>query len=138
MEAGLKPIVCCGLDLSMWDYVKTGLQEAFLLDVGRMSMDDVKDALENKEMQLWGIHNGKLLAVMVTQIVNYPQLRALKVVAVYGTDMDEWLDVLIKTIEEYGGENGCHLLEFTGRKGWEKTLSKLGWGNTQIMMSRSI
>jgi len=131
-------MICCGLDLRYWEDVKEPLQKAFLLDEGRMSINDVKDALEAQRMQLWGIHDGTLRAVMITQIINYQQLRALSVVAVAGKEMDTWLDVLIKAIEEYGAENGCHILEFTGRKGWEKVLTKLGWGNTQIRMTRSI
>lgn len=131
-------MICCGLDLKYWDDVKYSLQEAFENDYGRMSINDIKDAIECHKMQMWGIHDGILRAVMITEIIDYPQLRSLRVVAVAGKEMDTWLDVLLVTIEQYGAENSAHILEFTGRKGWEKVLTKHGWGNTQIVMSRTI
>jgi hypothetical protein len=131
-------LVCCGLDLEFWDDVKDALQEAFDSDYGRISLDDVKDALEAQEMQLWGLHDGVLRAVMVTKISVYPQLKAVRIIAVAGNDMELWLDTLIDTVSQWGAEKGAHVVEFVGRKGWERVLSKKGFGDTQVFMTRPI
>lgn len=131
-------LVCCGLDLKYWDDIKESLQEAFTSDCGRLSMQDVKDAVKAQEMQLWGLHDGILRAVMVTQIINYPQLRAVRIIAVAGKDMELWLDTLIETVGAWGAENGAHVVEFVGRRGWEKVLTPKGFGHTQVFMTKTI
>jgi hypothetical protein len=133
-----RELVCVGLDLKFWDEIKTSLQEAFNRDLGRISIQDVKDAVEAQEMQLWGLHDGVLRAVMVTKIVNYPQLRAVRIIAVAGRDMDMWLDKLIETVGQWGAEQGAHVVEFVGRKGWEKVLTSKGFGHTQVFMTKTI
>jgi hypothetical protein len=133
-----RKLVCVGLDLKYWDDVKESLESALKLDAGRMTLTDIKDAVEDQQMQLWGLHDGILRAVMVTELINYPQMRVVRIVAVGGRDMDMWLDTLIKTIEQWGAENGAHAMEFVGRMGWQKALSKKGWINPQIMMTRMI
>jgi hypothetical protein len=133
-----RELVCVGLDLRFWDDVKDALQEAFKGDCGRISIQDVKDALEAQEMQLWGLHDGVLRAVMVTEIINYPQLRAVRVIAVSGTEMEMWLDTLIDTVSQWGAEQGAHVVEFVGREGWKRVLSNKGFGHTQVLMTKPI
>lgn len=129
---------CVGLDLKYWDNVKESIATALKLDGGRISINDIKDAVEDKEMQLWALHDGELKAVMVTEIVDYKQLRAIRIVTVSGHSMDSWLDVLIDTVSRWGAEKGAHVIEFVGRKGWEKTLTKKGFGDTQVFMTKQI
>ena len=131
-------MICVGLDLKFWDDVKESIQSALKLDAGRMTLDDIKEALDERKMQLWGLHDGILRAVMVTEIINYPQMRVVRIIAVGGRDMDMWLDKLIETIEQWGAEQGAQAMEFVGRLGWQKVLSQKGWINPQIMMTRMI
>jgi hypothetical protein len=75
---------------------------------------------------------------MVTKISVYPQLKAVRIIAVAGNDMELWLDTLIDTVSQWGAEKGAHVVEFVGRKGWERVLSKKGFGDTQVFMTRPI
>lgn len=131
-------MICCALDMKFWPDVQEAIAEAFHGNFNKLSMRDVKEAIEAQKMQLWGIHDGILRAVMVTEMVDYPQARSVRVITLTGKESEQWLDVLIKTLEEWGGENGAHQIEFVGRKGWEKVLSKHGFGNPQISMSKTI
>jgi hypothetical protein len=131
-------MICCGLDLKFWDQVEPSIQEALFLDAGRISTKDIKDAIQAQEMQLWGIHDGILRAVVVTEMVDYKQMRVVRFITCTGRDMDTWLDLLIDTVSQWGAEQGAHALEFVGRKGWEKTLGKRGFGNTQVFMTKII
>ena len=130
-------MICCALDMKFWPEVKPLIEEALLGD-DRLTIEEIKKELDENTMQLWGIHDGILRAVMVTTMVDYLNVRAVRVVTVTGKDCEQWLDVLIHTISEWGGEHGAHILEFTGRKGWEKVLTKYGWGDTRISMSKTI
>jgi hypothetical protein len=117
-------MICCALDMKFWPDVQEAIAEAFHGNFDKLSMQDVKD--------------GILRAVMVTEMVDYPQSRAVRVLTLTGRECEQWLDVLIKTLEEWGGENGAHQIEFTGRMGWKKVLGEYGFGNPQITMSKTI
>jgi hypothetical protein len=131
-------MICCGLDLKYWDDVKDGLQLALDVDDNKYSLDDLKKAIEEKDMQLWCIHDGNLLCSFVTQIVNYPQKRILDCVALTGKNPTIWIGFLLSQMEKYGKENNCDFMQTGGRKGWEKLFKKHGWKNFHIKMSRSI
>ena len=53
-------MVCCGLDMKFWPQVQEAIAEAFHGNFDKLSMQDVKDAIEAQKMQLWGIHDGIL------------------------------------------------------------------------------
>jgi hypothetical protein len=129
-------MVCCGLDMKFWPDVEEVIKEAINPNPTRLSIDDIKNAVEAQEMQLWGIHDGILRAVMITEMVDYPKCRAIRIHSLAGKEMDKWLDVLIKTLEEWGKENGASLMEFTGRKGWERVLPKHGWVEPYTTMTK--
>ncbi len=131
-------MICCGLDLEYWDNVKDDIAEALAGDSGRLTVDDLYRMIKNKDAQLWAIHDGNIHAVMTTEIIKYPQLTAVRIITVTGNDSERWLDLLIDTISMWGAENGATVVEFVGRKGWERVLTKRGFGETQIFMTRPI
>lgn len=131
-------MICVGLDLKYWNQVKDNIQEALSQDGGRLSIDDMHEFIKTNAMQLWAIHDGNIHAVMTTEIINYKQMRAVRIITVTGKDLEEWLDLLIETISAWGAENGATAIEFVGRKGWERVLSKRGFGNTQVFMTKTI
>ena len=131
-------LICVGLDLALWPDVKGQIARAFRYNADRMSIDDIEECLHDKTMQLWGIHDGTLRCVIVTEIVTYPLARALRVITVTGDDHSKWLALGVATLTAWGQENGCTLMEMTGRRGWEKPLMQLGWQQPQIMMTKQI
>jgi hypothetical protein len=133
-----RKLVCVGLNIKLWPQVKESIAEALLGDCGRITVEDIKDAVEARKMQLWAIHDGQIRAVIVTELLNYPQLRILRVVTVSGTGMDKWLDLLEDTLTSWGREHGAQAIEFSGRKGWERVLSKRGFSFPQIQMVKTI
>ena len=133
-----RELVCAGLDIQFWPQVEDAVEEALAHDMGRMTVQDIKEAIEDRKMQLWGIHDGVLRAVAVTQIIDYPQLRCVRYVTLTGRDMESWLDILIETVTDWGAEQGAHATELVGRKGWEKVLSKRGFVSPQVFMTKII
>lgn len=131
-------MICVGLDLKFWPDVKGAVQDALDGNGGRICSDELLKLIKENKAQLWGLHDGVLRAVMVTEIINYPQLKAIRIIAVGGRDMDMWLDTLIDTIGRWGAGQGAHVMEFVGRRGWEKKLTSKGFGELQIFMTRRI
>jgi len=134
----LSSMICTGLDLKYWEFVKHELDRALTSEYNRITIDDVYVMIQNKDAQLWALHNGITKAVMVTQIVEYKRLKAVKIWLVTGTELDTWLDTLIETVSAWGKENGCSVMEFTGRKGWEKVLNKKGFNDSKISMTKPL
>jgi hypothetical protein len=133
-----RDMICVGLDLKYWDDVKDDIQKALDGNDGRVYASDFLQKIKDKKIQLWGIHDGILRAVMTTEIIEYLHFKSVRIITVTGRESDAWLDVLIDTVSHWGAENGAQAIEFVGRKGWEKVLSKKGFGNTQIFMTKAI
>lgn len=131
-------MICTGLDLKYWEFVKHELERALSSQYNRIDIDDVRDMIERKEAQLWALHDGVTKAVMVTEIIEYKKLKAVKIWLVTGTELDTWLDTLIETVGQWAKAQGCTVMEFTGRKGWEKVLNKKGFNDSKISMTKPL
>jgi hypothetical protein len=131
-------MICVGLDLKYWDDVKDEIQRALDGNGGMVYADDLLIKIKEKKVQLWGLHDGVLRAVMTTEVIEYLHYKSIRIITVTGKDLDMWLDVLIDTIGRWGKEQGAECMEFVGRKGWEKKLTEKGFGNTQIFMTKAI
>lgn len=131
-------MICVGLELEHWDDVKDGLQLALDIDNNKYTLDNIKNALDAQYMQLWGVHDGILRCVFVTQVVNYPNLRVLECIGLHGKDPEQWIELILESMEEYAKESNCALMETGGRRGWEKMFKQHGWGNARLKMSKRI
>lgn len=131
-------MICTGLDLSKWDFVKHELEKALKDEYNRCSIEHVHEMIKSKDAQLWALHDDDIKAVMVTEIINYKNLKAVKIWLVTGVELHKWLDTLIETVSKWAKENGCTVMEFTGRKGWEKVLNKKGFNDSKISMTKPI
>lgn len=77
----------------------------------------------NTLWQAWLIHEGEeIIAIAISQIVQFPQRRGLCIFAIGGTRMDEWLDDLKALMEDHALKNACDHMEIVGRRGWNKVL----------------
>lgn len=73
---------------------------------GRYEAADIKKAIESLDMQLWIIRAGDSVeAVAVTEIIQYPRRKLVKVNIGAGKNYKEWIPLLAE-IEEWGKENG--------------------------------
>jgi hypothetical protein len=99
---------------------------------GTHSLEDVAMALNKDEMQFWpGINTA-----IVTEIITFPQKKSIHVFLAAG-DMDEVIRIL-PFIEKHGKMEGCTQMTMTGRKGWEKVMSKIYKFETRVFLSMEI
>lgn len=130
-------LICCGLELRFWPIAKEYLKPAIALN-GALDDEDVLDLIKQEHMQLWGIHDGDLKAVMVTEVVIYPKLKRLRVVLIGGHEMYLWNDVVIHTLEQFARELGAKGIEGAGRRGWVKSLEQFGFKEYATTMIKEI
>jgi hypothetical protein len=129
-------MICCGLDLQYWPLVKNEVERALRGNTLRLDIDDIELALAEKRMQLWCIHENEIKCVFVTQIVTYKNCKAVRVITVTGIDHQEWLKLGCETLERWGKESGCSIIEMQGRKGWEKSLKAEGFTEPELIMTK--
>jgi hypothetical protein len=104
-----------------------------------ISAADVFDRIVQRRMTLWGIYDrGRLSGAMVTQIETGSRGKALNVIALGGSDMDQWLEPLIEALTAYGKNNRCRYIFEMGRRGWLRVLDKHGWVDGPATMIKVI
>lgn len=99
------------------------------------SIDDVRFALEDRDMQLWAdnLEDTKLIAI--TRIVKHPQATECWVWLGSG-ETDENLMSHLQDIEDWAQHIGCNSVVLQGRMGWLKKLK--GWGEPQILIRKNL
>ena len=94
------------------------IEDALEYAGGTHNFNDIAAAVLSDRFQIWPSNN----AVVVTEIVVYPQLKDLHFFLA-GGNLDE-LKAMRPIIEAWGKEVGCTRVSLAGRKGWERTFLK--------------
>ena len=105
----------------MIDWSAPKLQKALDYAGNTHTVDDVRAAVALGDMQVWP---GKR-SVMITEVVQYPQVKAVRVFAGYG-DMKE-LRQMEGPAASWATSIGCTRLEGFGRVGWLRALQDRGY-----------
>ena len=112
----------------VWDDVVKILEPAVKTAKGKLSVKDVYDYISEGFYELWVVMDGKkMIAVITTRVIEYPERRALAMDFIGGTRMKEWLPMVQDVISRYAKDHNCKYLEGYGRKGWGRWLGKYGW-----------
>ena len=105
---------------------------------GKYTLASIKQALLDKEMQLWIASQGvNILSYAITQIVVYPTHKRVCVPFVGGIEMVKWIHFL-NELREWGRYHGCKAIEGYGRPGWEKALADYGYRKVQTVYKTDI
>ena len=90
-------------------------------------------------MQLWvALSEGSVIAAMITEIVQYPRKRVLRVITIAGKDgygMSKWYGFL-PLIEGFALNNDCSSLEAWTRKGMAKKL--IDWEHKYMVITKDL
>jgi hypothetical protein len=77
-------------------------------------------------------------ASVVTEAIYFPQRGIVRVIAVGGAKISEWLDTLIFTMEEYASAIGADAIDACVRPGLTRLLSKRGFYTPYTIMRKSV
>ncbi|MGL4232948.1 MAG: hypothetical protein ACRCWJ_16400 [Casimicrobium sp.] len=133
-----------------WVELAPMLERAVMRGHGYVSLDEVRQCLENGDMQAWAIieqaesygviykQEGKLLAVCATEVKSYTSKKAVCFNALGGSKMNEWLDLLIEMVRNFAREVGATELVAVGRRGWVRQLSSRGFDEKMVTVVKEI
>jgi len=107
-----------------WPAVKHLVERACAAGLGRLEADDVYEQLGDGGMQLWALvtveGEPEIVAVLVTEMIQYPKKRVLDLALLGGDHIDLWIDAL-PVLEKWAvEEQGIEQIQIHGRGGWER------------------
>ena len=106
---------------------------------GRFLADDIAVAIERGTMQMWLALDGTDIAcALITEVVNYPRLRAMRCVGVVGHRPRRWMH-LMANVEAAAKEHfGCDRMEACHQPGHERLLRTGGWRVWHFMSEKPL
>lgn len=124
---------------AVWDSLWSLLDKAEEYNAGvPITETDTKEAIKTGKVQGWACMDGdRMVLAFTTTIYETPAGKTLEIVAVGGTRLDEWMWTLDR-VAEWGQSLGCKRLLTSGRKGWIKVLSKVGFTTVAYVNERTL
>ena len=120
----------------VWDDVVPLIEKALQHAEGELVPDDIKKHLDKGDLRLWIALEGKeTIAAMVTEVIQYPRKKIVRVITLAGRNMDMWYDFL-PMIEGYAIRNGCSSLEAWSRKGMARKLKD--WKHSYDIITKDL
>ncbi len=131
---------------SIWWRVEALVESATDYSGDRYSPLDIYRSLVTGDSQLWAIYEGgtfedkplEIQAVVITRMEVYPGKKMLSIRFGAGTDVKNWKDPLLTTLEDFSIRSDCDGMEFVGRGGWIKMLAENGWKKTMVLMEKDL
>jgi len=120
----------------VWNDVVPLIEKALQHAEGELVPDDIKKHLDTSELRLWvALENKDVIAAMVTEIVQYPRKKIVRVITLAGKDMSMWYDFL-PMLEGYAIRSGCSSLEAWTRKGMTRKLKD--WKHSYDIITKDL
>jgi hypothetical protein len=107
--------------LTVWPEVSGYLREAASYTNGRYELDDVLSLLLDFDYHLWVAFEGigNIKGAVVTNFVQHPRKKALYLTFCGGVDGHSWKTPMLRTLQRWGKDTGCSMIEALGRSGWQ-------------------
>lgn len=108
----------------VWPEVEPLVSRACALGHVDFTPEDVKKELIARDAQLWIV--GDLDGVCVTRIEVRPERKVAVLHLVAGNDLECWIG-FENVLCDWAKEQGCRVIEATGRLGWKFIAKALDW-----------
>jgi hypothetical protein len=124
-------------DIDMvWGDVVPLIEKALLHAEGELMPEDIKKHLDSADLRLWvALKDRNVIASMVTEIIQYPRKKIVRIITLAGKDMSLWYDFL-PMLEGYAIRHGCSSLEAWTRKGMTRKLKD--WKHSYDIITKDL
>ena len=140
MPSAIGDVPFCDL-LTLWPQVEPLVARALERDeAGRYQPRDILRLLLDCRVKLWVSWNEEsqsVEAMTITETIDYPRLRELRIWLVGGRNMRAWVIKTRDAIEEFARATGCHVMTGGLRKGWLR-IGGEGWVETGITFEKRL
>jgi len=111
----------------IWPNINKYMEGAAKYTYGRFDVDDIKEGLVKNNQQLWISFDDKIYGAVITEIIQYPKMRALVMHFTGGIELKRWKPEMLKTLQSYAKLKECASIESYGRRGWERVFKSDGF-----------
>ena len=122
--------------------IKIELEKALEYSSGEWTaVQIVESAIREPAMfHIWKVLKDNLpIAISATRVIQYNNFTSLHIMTLGGEDIKENIPEIILIFEDIIKKyEGIDLLEYTGRKGFVKQLTKVGWKERYTTMRKSL
>lgn len=130
--AGLDAADALALSRKLWDLFLPAVN--LMPQEYRLTYNEFLDEVARKERQIWvviDLDTDEIVAALATCIAtdsSVPGVKMLEIPLVAGRAMRDWLAPVIRTLNDWGIEQGADIMVAYGRKGWERLAGFEYWG----------
>lgn len=76
------------------------------------------------QLQVWALSDGKIRAIVLTQVLEYPRKKVLEILAAYGVGLLPFMNEMQTTFEKFATIMGCTTFSTSARPGLARLLKK--------------
>ena len=112
---------------TVWPLVEQYMHMAAEYTFGRYTAEDIKDSIQGYDHDLWAaFDDNKIKGIVVTNFVQYPQMRCLAMQFTAGEDLKDWKAPMLNLLQKWASDNNCDKIESSGRPGWPRVFKDDG------------
>jgi hypothetical protein len=95
---------------------------------GRYEPEDIIDAVLDEAAHLWVvIEDDDIIGVTITRFWQYPRKKCLDMLFIGGDEGFSWKDPMLETLQRWARDNGCDIIESSGRPGFARAFKDDGY-----------
>ena len=95
---------------------------------GRYEPEDIIEVILDGDAHLWAVFEGDtVVGVTVTRFWQYPRKKCLDMLFIGGDEGFSWKDVMLDTLQRWGRDSGCEVIESSGRPGFARVFKDDGY-----------
>jgi hypothetical protein len=112
----------------LWPRIFPHLSKASEYTFGRYEPEDILDVVAGGEAHLWVVFDGEdIVGITITRFWQYPRKRCLDMLFIGGDDGFSWKDPMLETLQRWARDNGCDVIESSGRPGFARAFKDDGY-----------
>jgi len=124
---------------SYWNQLGPFVTSALEHSRGEITPPQILKKVSNSEAQLWGIlQEDEFIGAAVTEVIAYPNLKALRITTLGGKGMRKWQTDLDDVLVRFAKFVGAKRIESVGRKGFVTALLPLNYKTAYVFMVKEI
>lgn len=108
---------------------------------GELNFEDLMTMVKLDKVQIWAVFDRasmELRAIATTQVVKYPQFKALRVITLGGANMAIWARALDNMLTKFAKAQGCKRMEAFGRRGLAQRIEELGFTMMYVAYGKEV
>ena len=116
--------------------------------IGRFKAEDIIENIKLNRMQIWLAFDGdKLDGFILTQILDYPQTKALRILCLMGVGIEGWQKFMgaicdwipfVRQVEDWAKGLGCTLSQIECPATWELYLRDMNYKRGHVLLDREL